>query len=150
MTFQSMVCSHLVQAPCCLRLTVLLDLPSSTAALTSSWTSLRLSFPLTLSYWGVGKVPRPALLLLELLLQGLQGQLEIGVISVEVDAAKAPGQSQPPPEEAADFPLQALYDGDGDFVDQQWPEYPWQDPMLVVNLPGSPDWSTALNQLSRS
>lgn len=32
----------------------------ATADLTSSWTSLRLSFPLECSYRGIGKIPRPA------------------------------------------------------------------------------------------
>lgn len=35
--------------------------PSTTSALTSSWTSLRPFFPLAFSFCGVGKVPRPAL-----------------------------------------------------------------------------------------
>lgn len=42
------------------------------------------------------------------LFQGLQGKLELGVVPIEGNAAEAPGQSQPPPEEAADLPLQSI------------------------------------------
>ena len=59
--FLSTTCSHLVQAPCCPIPTALLDLSSSTTALTSFWTSCLRSFPRALSKRGDAKVPSPAL-----------------------------------------------------------------------------------------
>ncbi len=58
--FLSTTVSHLIQAPCCLIPTSLQILPSSTAALISSWTSPRFSFPLVELMLGVGKGSSPS------------------------------------------------------------------------------------------
>ena len=133
-TFRSIACSHLVQAPCCFRPTTLLDLPSSTAALTSSSSPLCHEPPHPPNLFGAAGILHPAqrpqpstsfpsspttpAWALESLyistsqvrvtFQRLQGQPELCAVPVEGNVTETSGQPQPSPETAADLLLLSM------------------------------------------
>lgn len=84
----------------------------------------------------------------EVFIQAANGDPQLVVLPIQGDAVQAPRQTQPLPWEPADPPLKALDCRDQDFVDQERPENPWEDAMLVypgLKL-GRSDLSTTTSQ----
>lgn len=68
---------------------------------------------------------------LELLYHTAEGKLELGVMPVKGNTAQASWQSQPPAQELAGHPFEALHNGNWDYIDLQRLEESRQDSLLV-------------------